>query len=51
MIQFGVNRATAGQGCRWAEDARDDPAFDSLLDRLTDLIREACETPKLELRL
>lgn len=22
---FGVTRATAGLGCRWAEDARDDP--------------------------
>ena len=47
---FGVNRATAGQGCRWAEDARDDPEFDNLLDRLTDLIRDVCETPKVELR-
>ena len=47
---FGVNRATAGQGCRWAEDARDDPDFDNLLEQLTDLIRNACETPRLELK-
>lgn len=47
---FGVTRATAGLGCRWAEDARDDPDFDSLLDRLTDLVRDICETPKLELK-
>lgn len=47
---FGVNRSTAGLGCRWAEDARDDPEFDGLLDRLTDLIRNVCEAPVPELR-
>ena len=46
---FGVSRATAGQGCRWTEDARDDPALDDLLDRLTDLIREVCDAPRLDL--
>lgn len=47
---FGVTRATAGLGCRWAEDARDDPEFDSLLDRLTDLVRDVCDAPTLELK-
>ena len=46
---FGVNRATAGVGCRWAEDARDDPAIDGLLDRLEATIRDVCEAPRLEL--
>ncbi|WP_226635684.1 chromosomal replication initiator DnaA [Brevundimonas poindexterae] len=31
---FGVNRATVSSACRWAEDARDRPALDTLLDRL-----------------
>lgn len=46
---FGVNRATAGVGCRWAEDARDDPVIDGLLDRLEATIRDVCEAPRLEL--
>jgi len=46
---FGVNRATVGIGCRWAEEARDDPAIDSLLDRLEQAIRDLCEAPKAEL--
>ena len=46
---FGVSRATAGQGCRWTEDARDDPALDGLLDRLTDVLREVGETPRMDL--
>ncbi|MGK2910472.1 MAG: hypothetical protein ACSLE1_11835 [Sphingobium sp.] len=46
---FGLNRATAGVACRWAEDARDDPALDALLDRLERTIRDICDTPRLEL--
>ena len=46
---FGVNRATVGIGCRWAEDARDDPVLDSLLDCLEGAIRDLCEAPKAEL--
>ena len=46
---FGVSRATAGQGCRWTEDARDDPALDGLLDRLTEAVRDVCDAPRLEL--
>ena len=46
---FGVNRATAAAGCRWGEDARDDPAVDALLDRLERQLRDLCEAPKLEL--
>ena len=48
---FGVNRATAGSGCRWAEDARDDEAIDRLLDRLETTIRDVCEAPRLNLGL
>lgn len=46
---FGLNRATVGVGCRWAEDARDAPALDALLDRLEMTIRDLCEAPSLEL--
>lgn len=46
---FGVNRATVGIGCRWAEDARDDPAIDTLLDRLETVVRDVCEAPRPDL--
>jgi hypothetical protein len=46
---FGVNRATASAGCRWSEDARDDPAIDAVLDRMEETLRLICETPRLEL--
>ncbi|CAN5317934.1 hypothetical protein BH10PSE1_BH10PSE1_00690 [soil metagenome] len=46
---FGCNRATAGAGCRWAEDARDDPMIDGLLDRLETAVRDICEAPRPEL--
>ncbi len=36
---YGVNRATVAGACRWAEDARDRPALDALLDRLEDFTR------------
>ena len=47
---FGVNRATAASGCRWAEDAREDPTVDALLDRLEATVREVCDAPRLDLR-
>jgi len=47
---FGVNRATAGSGCRWAEDARDDPRIDRLMDRLETAVRDICDAPGLEPR-
>ena len=31
---FGLNRATVAQACRWAEDERERPIIDALLDRL-----------------
>ena len=46
---FGLNRATAGVACRWAEDARDDAAIDALLDRLEVILRDLGEAPRLEL--
>lgn len=46
---FGVNRNTAGAGCRWAEDARDDPQLDALLDRLETAVRDVCEAPRPDL--
>ncbi len=45
---FGVNRATAGTACRWAEDRRDRPDEDALMDRLEALLREALATPRCE---
>jgi len=47
---FGVSRITATNGCRWAEDARDDPAMDRLLDSLERVLRTLCEAPRLEIR-
>lgn len=41
---FGVNRATAGTACRWAEDRRDRPDDDALMERLEGLMRAAVET-------
>ena len=35
---FGVNRATAGTACRWAEDERDAREVDDLLNQLEALI-------------
>ncbi|CAN5240611.1 hypothetical protein BH09PSE1_BH09PSE1_27600 [soil metagenome] len=46
---FGVNRATVGSACRWAEDARDDPGIDALLDRLENTVRDVCEAPRPDL--
>ena len=46
---FGVNRNTVSAGCRWAEDARDDPGIDALLDQLETTVREVCEAPRPDL--
>jgi len=46
---FGLNRATAGAACRWAEDARDDAAIDAVLSRLELILRDIGEAPRLEL--
>lgn len=46
---FGVNRNTVSAGCRWAEDARDDPLLDALLDRLETAVRDICEAPRPDL--
>ena len=46
---FGVNRATAGNACRWVEDERDRPELDALLDRLESLLAGLFEAPRCEL--
>ena len=46
---FGLNRATAAAACRWAEDGRDRPAFDDLLERLERCVREVLDYPGCEL--
>jgi chromosomal replication initiation ATPase DnaA len=46
---FGLNRSTAAAACRWAEDGRDRPAMDDLLDRLERCAKAVLEAPKCEL--
>jgi hypothetical protein len=46
---FGLNRATAAAACRWAEDSRDRPALDALLDRLERCVHDVLEAPRCEL--
>ncbi|MDQ8028942.1 helix-turn-helix domain-containing protein [Brevundimonas sp. GCM10030266] len=46
---FGMNRATAAQACRWAEDERDRPWLDDLLNRLERSVRDILDTPRVEL--
>ena len=46
---FGVNRATAGNACRWVEDERDRPELDAMLDRLEALISTLFEAPLCDL--
>jgi hypothetical protein len=46
---FGLNRATAATACRWAEDGRDRPAVDDLLERLERCARAVLEAPACEL--
>lgn len=46
---FGVNRNTASNGCQWAEDARDNPQIDALLDQLETMVRDVCDAPRPDL--
>lgn len=46
---FGLNRATAAAACRWAEDGRDRPAVDALLDRLELCVTQLLEAPTCDL--
>jgi len=46
---FGLNRATAAQACRWAEDERDRPWLDDLLNRLERAVRDLLDAPRHEL--
>ena len=46
---FGVNRATAAAACRWAEDGRDRPAVDAMLDRLELCVTQLIDAPACEL--
>ena len=46
---FGLNRATAAAACRWAEDGRDHPAVDALLERLELCVSQLLEAPTCEL--
>ncbi len=46
---FGLNRATAGAACRWAEDARDSLAIDDLLNELETCIQALYQAPRCEL--
>ena len=36
---FGFNRVTASKACTWAEDQREDPAVDALLETLEGCLR------------
>ena len=45
---FGLNRATAAAACRWAEDERERPTLDAMLDRLERCAREVLEAPLCE---
>ena len=47
---FGMNRSTAAAACRWAEDERDRPVLDDLLERLERCVREVLEAPVCELQ-
>mgnify|MGYP001627547822 FL=1 len=46
---FGLNRTTAAAACRWAEDERDRPSLDHLMDRLERNLRDVLEAPRCEL--
>jgi len=47
---FGLNRATAGAACRWAEDARDEGGVDDLLSHLETCLTDLFRAPRCELR-
>ena len=42
---FGLNRATAAAACRWAEDGRDHPSVDAMLERLELCVSQLLEAP------
>jgi chromosomal replication initiation ATPase DnaA len=46
---FGMNRTTVAAACRWAEDERDQPRLDALMDRLERNLRDVLEAPRCEL--
>lgn len=46
---FGLNRATAGAACRWAEDERDRPDYDALMDGLEGALRAVMGLPLVDL--
>jgi hypothetical protein len=46
---FGINRATAVAACRWAEDGRDHPAIDAMLERLELCVTQLIDAPACEL--
>jgi chromosomal replication initiation ATPase DnaA len=46
---FGLNRTTVSNACRWAEDERDRPIIDALLDRLEDCVRRIFDAERCEL--
>lgn len=46
---FGFNRSTVAMACRWAEEARDRPEIDRLIERMETAIRDLCEGPALVL--
>lgn len=46
---FGLNRATAAAACRWAEEERDRPSLNAMLDRLERCVREVMDAPVCEL--
>ncbi|WP_427789011.1 chromosomal replication initiator DnaA [Brevundimonas diminuta] len=46
---FGLNRATAGAACRWAEDERDRAEYDLLMDGLERSLRAVMELPVVDL--
>ena len=46
---FDINRATAAAACRWAEDERDHPAIDAMLERLELCVTQLLDAPACEL--
>lgn len=46
---FGISRSSVANACRWAEDLRDDPALDRMMDDLVERIRSLEDVPRLSL--